>query len=117
VPHETKTTLSTREGEEEGDKEAERKSQGVRERGRARERQREFAHELILQDLLLDKTLPSLFPFIFPLPAFSRVSALAACHQTTPRTPVMRELPLVLPLCLWGIAHSSLQKCHQVRSA
>jgi hypothetical protein len=29
----------------------------------------------------------------------------------------MRELPLVLPLRLWGIAHSSLQKRHQARSA
>jgi len=29
----------------------------------------------------------------------------------------MRELPLALTLCLWGIAHSSLQKRHQVRSA
>ena len=27
------------------------------------------------------------------------------------------ELPLALPLRLWGIAHSSLQKRHQVRSA
>ena len=29
----------------------------------------------------------------------------------------MRELPLALPLRLWDITHSSLQKRHQVRSA
>ncbi len=29
----------------------------------------------------------------------------------------MRELPLALPRCLWGIEHSSLQKRQQVRSA
>ena len=34
-----------------------------------------------------------------------------------PRYEVMRELPLALPLRLWGDAHSSLQKRHQVRSA
>ena len=33
------------------------------------------------------------------------------CYEVT------RELPLALPLCLLGIAHSSLQKRHQVRRA
>jgi hypothetical protein len=32
--------------------------------------------------MLLNKTLLSLFAFILPLPAFSRVSALAACLRT-----------------------------------
>jgi hypothetical protein len=45
--------------------------------------------------------------FILPLHARSPVfPALAACHRATPWTPVMRELPLALPLRLWGIAHS-----------
>ena len=56
-----------------------------------------------LQDLLLKETLRRLFSFIIPPPAFSRVYALAACHRATPWTPVMRELPLALPLRPWGI--------------
>jgi hypothetical protein len=66
-----------------------------------------FAAPCSLHDLLLNKSLLSLFEFILPLTAFSRVSALAACHRATPSTPVMRELPrpLSLPLRLWGIAH------------
>ena len=45
--------------------------------------------------------------FILPLHARSPVfPALAACHRATPWTPVIRELPLALPLRLWGIAHS-----------
>ena len=34
-----------------------------------------------------------------------------------PSLSISLSLSLVLPLCLWGIAHSSLQKRHQVRSA
>ena len=34
-----------------------------------------------------------------------------------PHPSLSLSLSLVLPLCLWGIAHSSLQKRHQVRSA
>jgi hypothetical protein len=34
-----------------------------------------------------------------------------------PSTSLSISFSLVLPLCLWGIAHSSLQKRHQVRSA
>ena len=33
-----------------------------------------------------------------------------------PSQPLSICLSLVLPLCLWGIAHSSLQKRHQVHS-
>ena len=33
-----------------------------------------------------------------------------------PSLSISLSLSLVLPLCLWGIAHSSLQKRHQVRS-
>jgi hypothetical protein len=54
---------------------------------------------------------PSLCSFILPLSAFSRVS------RASPWTPMMRELPQALPLRLWGIVQSSLQKRHQVRSA
>ena len=46
-----------------------------------------------------------------------QITFAASFCRATPWTSFMRELPLALPLRLWGIAHSSLQKCHQVRSA
>jgi hypothetical protein len=70
-----------------------------------------------LQDWLMNKTLLSLLPFILPLPAFCHVSALAACHRATPWTPVTRELPLALPLRLWGIM-ACIHRCRNAtRSA
>ena len=76
-----------------------------------------FAAPRSLQDLLLKETLLSLFSLILPLSAFSRGSALAACHRVDALDTRDRELPLALPPRLWGIAHSSVQKRHQVRSA
>ena len=75
-----------------------------------------FAAPRNLQDLLLNKTLLSLFSFILPLPAFSRVSALAACHRATPWTPVTRELPLALPLRPWGIM-ACIHRCRNATSS
>jgi hypothetical protein len=47
---------------------------------------------------------------------FQNTFAASFC-RATPWTPVMRELPLALPLRPWGIAHFSLQKRHQLRRA
>jgi hypothetical protein len=78
-----------------------------------------FAAPRSLQDLSLNKTVISLFLFILPLPAFSRVSALAACHRVTPGIgPVMREeLPLALPLRPWGTMACIHRSRNATRSA
>jgi len=54
-----------------------------------------------LRDSLLNKALLRMFSFNLSLPAFSCVSALTACHRTTPWTLFMRELPLALHLRPW----------------
>ena len=46
----------------------------------------------------------------------TRISELLGL-LSMPHPSLSLSLSLVLPLCLWGIAHSSLQKRHQVRSA
>ena len=70
-----------------------------------------------LQDLSLNKTLPShsLFSFILPLPAFSRVSALAACHRATPWTPVMRKLraPSASLACIHRCRNATSSALHE----